>query len=185
MEIKDKYEENLKMKIVVLNGSPRKNGNTEIMCNTFAEAAKAHEVVRLDIAQMNIRGCMGCKYCYTHQGECVQKDDMAKVLETLKDANMVVFASPIYWFDITAQLKTVIDRLYACGSTGFHFNKTALLLNAGADHVFDAAIAQYKAMTSYLKWEDQGIITAPNMVEKGKMKECPELEKVKELAEKL
>ena len=51
---------------------------------------------------------------------------MSKVLQTLKDADMVVFASPIYWFDITAQLKTVIDRLYACGSTGFHFNKTAL-----------------------------------------------------------
>ena len=61
----------------------------------------------------------------------------------------------------------------------------ALLLNAGADHVFDAAIAQYKAMTSYLKWEDKGIITAPNMVEKGTMKECPELEKVKELAKNL
>ena len=110
---------------------------------------------------------------------------MADVLEALKDADMVVFASPIYWFDITAQLKTVIDRLYACGSIGFHFNKTALLLDAGADHVFDAAIAQYKAMTSYLKWEDQGIITVPNMVEKGTMKECPELSKVKELAQNL
>lgn len=173
------------MKVVILNGSPRKGGNTEIMAETFAKAAKKHEVEILNIASMNIKGCLGCKYCYEHQGECVQKDDMVKVLETLKDADMVVFASPIYWFDITAQLKTVIDRLYACGSTGFHFNKTALLLNAGADHVFDAAIAQYKAMTSYLKWEDQGIITAPNMVEKGKMKECPELEKVKELAEKL
>ena len=78
-----------------------------------------------------------------------------------------------------------LDTIYRFMVAGFHFNKTALLLNAGADHVFDAAIAQYKAMTSYLKWEDQGIITAPNMVEKGKMKECPELEKVKELAEKL
>ena len=185
MEIKDKYEENLKMKIVVLNGSPRKNGNTEIMCNTFAEAAKAHEVVRLDIAQMNIRGCMGCKYCYTHQGECVQKDDMENVFAELKDADMVVFASPIYWFDITAQMKTVIDRLYAGGSTGFHFHKTALLLDAGADHVFDAAISQYKAMTSYLKWEDMGIVTVPNMTEKGSMKVCPQLSEVVGLGEKL
>ena len=52
---------------------------------------------------------------------------------------------------MTAQLKTVIDRMYAGGSTGFHFHQTALLLDAGADHVFDAAISQYKAMTSYLK----------------------------------
>ena len=77
---------------------------------------------------------------------------MENVLAELSDTDMVVFASPVYWFDMTAQLKTVIDRLYACGSTGFHFNKTALLLDAGADHVFDAAIAQYKGMTAYLKW---------------------------------
>ena len=173
------------MKIVVLNGSPRKGGNTEIMAETFTKAATSHEVEILNIAHKNIKGCLGCKYCYAHQGECVQKDDMTEVLEVLKDADMVVFASPIYWFDITAQLKTVIDRLYAYGSTGFHFNKTALLLDAGADHVFDAAIAQYKAMTSYLKLEDQGIITVPNMVEKGTMKECPQLAKVKELAESL
>ena len=80
------------MKIVVLNGSPRKGGNTEIMINAFTEAAQKHEVVRLDIAHMNIRGCLACKYCYSHQGECVQKDDMGKVLEELKDADIDMFS---------------------------------------------------------------------------------------------
>ena len=105
------------MKIVVLNGSPRKGGNTEIMTQAFAEAARKNqnEVSILDVAPMNIRGCLGCKYCWAHKGECVQKDDMGKVFEALVDADMVVFASPIYWFDITAQMKTVIDRLYAGG----------------------------------------------------------------------
>ena len=93
--------------------------------------------------------------------------------------------SPIYWFDITAQMKTVIDRLYAGGSVGFHFHKTALLLDAGADHVFDAAIAQYKAMTSYLKWEDMGIITVPNMETKGSMTTAPNLAAVIRLGESL
>lgn len=173
------------MKIVVLNGSPRKNGNTEIMVQTFAKAASKHEVVIFNIASMKISGCLACKYCYSHSGECVQKDDMTEVLNALKDADMLVFASPIYWFDITAQLKTVIDRLYAFGSVGFHFHKTALLLDAGADHVFDAAIAQYKAMTSYLKWEDRGIIKVPNMTEKGSMTDSAELAKVISLAESL
>ena len=175
------------MKIVVLNGSPRKGGNTEIMVQAFAEAARKNqnEVSILDIASMNIRGCLGCKYCWAHKGECVQKDDMGKVLAALADADMVVFASPIYWFDITAQLKTVIDRLYACGSVGFHFHKTALLLDAGADHVFDAAIAQYKAMTSYLKWEDMGIITVPNMENKGSMATAPNLDAVVRLGDSL
>ena len=65
------------------------------------------------------------------------------------------------------------------------FHKTALLLDAGADHVFDAAISQYKAMTSYLKWEDMGIVTVPNMTEKGSMKVCPQLSEVVGLGEKL
>lgn len=173
------------MKIVVLNGSPRKDGNTEIMINAFAEASSKNDVVILNVASMNIHGCLGCKYCYAHQGECIQKDDMITVFDTLKDADMVVFASPIYWFDISAQLKTAIDRLYAGGSTGFHFHKTALLLDAGADHVFEAAIAQYKAMTSYLKWEDMGIITIPNMTQKGSMKEAPKLSDVIALGKSL
>lgn len=64
------------MKIVVLNGSPRKGGNTEIMTQAFAEAARKNqnEVSILDVAPMNIRGCLGCKYCWAHKGECVQKD---------------------------------------------------------------------------------------------------------------
>lgn len=175
------------MKIVVLTGSPRKGGNTQIMAEAFAKGARRaqHEVILLDVAAMNIHGCLGCQYCFAHHGECVQKDDMAKVFAALSDADMLVFASPIYWFDITAQMKTTIDRLYAGGSTGFHFHKTALLLNAGADHVFDAAIAQYKAMTSYLKWEDMGIITIPNMEKKGSMAVCPQLAQVEELGAQL
>lgn len=175
------------MKITVLNGSPRKNGNTQIMVEALKEGAEKNqqEVTILNVANKNIKGCLGCKYCYSHGGTCVQKDDMVHILDELKNTDMVVFASPIYWFDITAQLKTVIDRLYACGSTGFHFHKTALLLDAGADHVFDAAITQYKAMTSYLKWEDMGVIKVPNMLEKGSMKVCPQLEEVRKFGESL
>mgnify|MGYP000125688933 CR=1 FL=1 len=72
---------------------------------------------------------MACEYCFSHNGECAQKDDMTQVYAELKDADMVVFASPIYWFDITAQLKAVIDRLYVGATAGFHFHKTALLLD--------------------------------------------------------
>lgn len=175
------------MKIVVLNGSPRKGGNTALMAEAFAKGAegKGHEVQILDVAHMDIKGCMGCRWCYSHGGQCVQRDDMERVLQALSGADLTVFASPIYWFDITAQLKTVIDRLYACGSTGFHFHKTALLLDAGADHVFDAALAQYKAMTAYLKWEDMGIVLAPNMTEKGSMAQSPALAEAEALGGRL
>ena len=146
-----KEKEEVNVKIILLNVSPRRGGNTEIMINTFMENVKGHDVVKLNIALMNI----------------------------------MIFASPIYWFDMTAQLKTVIDRMYAGGSTGFHFHQTALLLDAGADHVFDAAISQYKAMTSYLKWEDLGIICVPNMENKGSMKESSKLGEVIQLAKSI
>ena len=171
------------MKIVIINGSPRAEGNTYILSAEFARGAMdaGNDVEIISLCGKQIKGCLGCKYCYTHKGECVQKDDMQNIMEKLAFTDMVVFASPIYWFDITAQLKAVIDRMYAFGSIGFHFNKTALLLNSGADHVYTAAIAQYKAMTGYMKWEDKGIITVPNMTEKGSMESSAVLKEVYQL----
>ena len=171
------------MKIGIINGSPRAEGNTYILSAEFARGAMdaGNDVEIISLCGKQIKGCLGCKYCYTHKGECVQKDDMQNIMEKLAFTDMVVFASPIYWFDITAQLKAVIDRMYAFGSIGFHFNKTALLLNSGADHVYTAAIAQYKAMTGYLKWEDKGIITVPGMTEKGSMESSPALKEAYQL----
>ena len=175
------------MKIVVLDGSPRKNGNTDIMVEAFKEGAlkNNHTVEILKIAAMNIRGCQGCQYCYSHEGQCVFKDDMKGIFEELKDTDMVVFASPIYWFDITAQLKCVIDRMYARGKIGFNFTKTALLLDSGANGVYEAALAQYKAMCSYLKWESVGEICIPNMTQKGSMNTSAMLQNVYELGKSL
>ena len=83
------------MNIVVLSGSPRKGANTDTMVEAFAETAREGgntvEVVR--VASKKIAGCLGCQYCFAHGGVCVQKDDMANVIESLKDADMVVFAS--------------------------------------------------------------------------------------------
>lgn len=175
------------MNITILNGSPRIGGNTEIMVDTFINGAKesGHKTTKINLAGKKIAGCLGCKYCFSHEGDCVQKDDMEEILKVLDQSDLVVFASPIYWFDITGQLKCVIDRMYARGKVGFNFNKTILLLDSGADKVYEAAIAQYKAMISYLKWEDKGIIAIPYMNEKGSMKNSPKLSEVYELGKSL
>ena len=166
------------MNIVVLSGSPRKGANTDTMVEAFAETARegSHAVEIVRVASKKIAGCLGCQYCAAHEGTCVQKDDMA---------DMVVFASPIYWFDITAQEKAVIDRLYAFGATGFPFTKTALLLDSHSDGVYDAAITAYKVACAYCKWEDQGIVTISGMEERDSMASSPKLEEVRELARKL
>lgn len=176
------------MNVVVLNGSPRHKGNTEIMVEAFAQEARAagHEVQVLSVGRMNIAGCKGCGYCLSHEGACVNGDDMTQVAEALKGADVVAFASPIYWFDITSQLKAVIDRMYRYAATGFPFHKTALLLDAGdGGPVFDAAITQYKASAEYCKWEDAGIVCVPNMEKKGSMAQAAQLDEVRRLARSL
>ena len=84
------------MNIVVLNGSPRKGANTDIMVEAFAQAAReqGHAVEVVPVARKRIAGCLGCKYCFSHEGVCAQKDEMGDVIESLKSADMVVFASP-------------------------------------------------------------------------------------------
>lgn len=175
------------MKITILNGSPRKGGNTETMVNEFVRGASeaGHETEIITVGNMNIRGCLGCQYCFSHDGQCVQKDDMQIVLDSIDQTDMVVFASPIYWFDMTAQLKAAIDRMYARAKVGIHFNKAALLLDSGSDHVFDAAIAQYKMTCGYLKWEDKGIIAIPGMTDKDSMKTNPALAEAYNLGKSL
>lgn len=175
------------MKIVILNGSLRANGNTEIMVKAFAKGAeeKGHRVTLVPLAGKKIGGCLGCQYCFSHEGQCVQKDDMKEILAHLDQADLVVFASPIYWFDITGSLKCVIDRMYARGKLGFHFSETALLLDSGSEGVYEAAIAQYQAMTSYLHWEDKGILTISGMTQKGDMKDSPKLKEVYALGKSL
>ena len=175
------------MNIVVLSASPRKGGNTAIMVDTFKEGAESagNTVEVVDVASLDIHGCRGCGYCFKNGGSCVIDDDMTGVREKLSHADMVVFASPIYWFDITSQLKATIDRMYAFGGCGFNFSKVALLLDSGSDGVYDAAIAAYKAMCGYLKWESMGIVTIPGMAEKGDMASNPKLADVRALGASL
>lgn len=149
------------MKIAVLNGSPR-IGNTAAMVNAFAEGAKeaGHEVEILHVGKMKINGCLGCEYCHTKgEGTCIQKDDMEKVMPAYKEADMIVFASPIYYFNMTAQLCAAVQRIYAIGKP-VKAVKAALLLSSGSPNPYEGSIAAYKATLALTELEDAGIITA-------------------------
>ena len=149
------------MKITILNGSPRKQ-NTAAMVDAFTEGAKAagHEVEVLQVGKMKIGGCLGCEYCHGKgEGKCIQKDDMEKVMPAYKDCDMIVFASPIYYFDVTAQLSAATQRVYAIGKPT-KATKAALLLSSASPNPFEGAIATYKTMIGYMGLEDAGIITA-------------------------
>ena len=176
-----------KMNIVVLSASPRTGGNTSIMVDAFREGAEAagNTVNVIDVAKKSIAPCKACTYCFAHNGACSIDDDMTAIRSGISKADMLVFASPIYWFDISAQMKLAIDRMYAFAGCGFNHTKVALLLNSGSPGVYDAAIAAYKAMNNYLKWEDMGIYTIPGMEAKGDMAKNPKLAEVRAFGESL
>mgnify|MGYP005755895061 FL=1 len=131
------------MKILVLNGSPRLNGNTMHMVKAFKKGAEdaGHSVDIENVAHMNIHGCLACEYCRTKEkAVCVQKDDMQKLYQKILEADMLVFASPIYYFTLSAQLQSVIHRTYAI-DVPKNIQKTALIMSSGSAFVYGLAIA--------------------------------------------
>ena len=102
-------------KVLILSGSPRKGGNSDILCDEFAQGAQeaGNEVEKIRVASNNIHPCSACYYCRDHGGACVYKDDMAEILQKMIDADVLVLASPVYFYSIDAQLKAVIDRTVA------------------------------------------------------------------------
>ena len=149
------------MKITILDGSPRKQ-NTAAMAAAFAESAQeaGHEAEIVKVGTMKIAGCKACEYCHGKgEGACIQKDDMDQVIAAYKDCDMVVFASPIYYFGMSAQIEAAIQRVYCIGKPP-KAAKAALILSSGSKGVYDGAIAQYKAMIGYMGIEDVGIVTA-------------------------
>ncbi len=149
------------MKIAIFNGSARKE-NTSAMIQAFREGAEAagHEVEEYQVGRMKIGGCLGCEYCHTKgEGNCIQKDDFEKILPAYKEADMIVFASPIYYFTMTAQMEAAIQRVYCIGKPA-KAKKAALLLSSGSPGVYDGAVAQFKAYMGYAGIENAGIFEA-------------------------
>lgn len=146
------------MKITILNGSPRKQ-NTAAMIDAFAEGAKeaGHEVEILHVGRMKIGGCLGCEYCHTKgEGKCVQKDDMEKVMPAYLESDMIVYASPVYYFGMTAQLAAAMQRVYCIGKPA-KAKKAALLLSSGSPETGKGAVETYQAAVGYMGIEDCGV----------------------------
>ena len=151
-------------KIVILNGSPRKNGKTASLVKAFVEGAESvgNEVKEFYIDGMNIASCKACEACSRNGGFCPQKDDMEKINEAYTDADVIVFASPMYWGGVTGQLKIVIDRLYAIQNRmGYEREiggrETALIMTARGNY-YPQALDFYHIFTEIMKWKDWGTV---------------------------
>lgn len=148
------------MNILVLNGSPRRNGNTAALVAAFKEGAesKGHVVDVANVGVMKINGCLACEYCHTRgEGKCVQQDDMQGLYPKLASADMVVIASPVHYWSFSGQIQSCITRWYAPGKPAA--KKYAMILSSGSEGVYEAMISQYKAVVEYFGATDCGIKT--------------------------
>jgi multimeric flavodoxin WrbA len=155
------------MKIVVLTGSPRRNGNSAYLAGQFIKGAReaGHEIFRFDSARQKVEGCTACNSCGMN-GDCVLKDDFEIVRPHIIAADMVVFATPMYYFGFSAQIKKVIDRFYAInGRIKGERKKTAFMMtyaNTAAEEA-QPVLMHYRALAQYLGWEDVGTVVAPGV----------------------
>ena len=150
------------MKIVILQGCPNRNGSTAILTEEFSRGAReaGHSITRFDLADMDVKPCTGCVAC-GYEGPCVQHDDSQKIRAEILSADMLVFATPLYYYGMSAQLKILIDRFCAINSSITRKHMKSALLSAAwnADGwTFDALEAHYKTLVRYLDLDDQGMI---------------------------
>lgn len=142
------------MKILVLNGSPRK-GNTVTAVTAFAEATQINnEVEVVDAYSLKIGPCMGCDACGCTNG-CVATDDTNMIIDKMVAADMIVFASPVYWWGITAQLKLVIDKAY-CKGAHLQNKKVGIIIIGGASvdsEQYKLIRGQFGCIAEYLNWD--------------------------------
>lgn len=168
------------MNVLVINGSPRPQGNTKQMVEAFREGAvsSGNKVNVIDVCQKKIGGCLACEYCHTKgNGNCIQKDDMQEIYDLLKEAEMLVIASPIYYHGISGQLKCVIDRFYSAAypKKPNKLKKVAMILSSGDANMYDGALFSFRGdFLDYLGLENMGVLTAHG-TENGSQKKLEEL----------
>ena len=161
------------MNILIINGSPRKSGNTELLAEAFAKgAAEHHHVEIVSVRDYKVNPCLGCNACFKTNGICAQKDDMTIIYEKMSQADMLVIASPVYFYGISAQMKSVIDRFHNPIRDTFHIKKTALLLVGAASlpELFDAILTEYNLCLKFFNIEDAGKVLVRGVKDKGDIK---------------
>ncbi|MDD5816595.1 MAG: flavodoxin family protein [Marinilabiliaceae bacterium] len=152
------------MKIVVITSSAHTRGTSNTLAGAFIKGATeaGHEVWRFDASGKRIHACLGCDTCTNKQEGCTFHDDMGPLYEHILDCDAIVFASPVYYFNVSAKLKAVIDRLYAYNEHLKGCRKAAMLIAMGDESgdSADVPTAFFNALTKYMQWVNMGVIAA-------------------------
>lgn len=178
-------------KIVVITGSPRKNGNSFAMTEAFIKAAEAkgHIVTRFDAAMKKLGGCYACETCFTTGKACTFDDDFNTIAPAILEANAVVFTTPVYWYSIPAQIKCVIDRIFSfvVGGKDIAGKECALITCCEEDDmsVMDGVRIPVERSAALLKWKMVGEVLVPGVLNTGDIEKTDGCKQAAALAEKI
>lgn len=179
-------------KIVILNGSPRKNGNTSALVKAFTEGAESagNTVTTFLLDSMEIHGCKGCFGGHSsRECPCVQKDDMQKIYPAVKESDVVVLASPLYYWNMSGQLRTAVDRLFALeegdGNLLRGNGRSGALLMTAEGNGFEDVVLYYDHLMEHLKWHNLGHVLAGGNMNVGDIAGKPQLQQAYDLGKSI
>jgi multimeric flavodoxin WrbA len=176
-------------KVLVLSASPRKGGNSDLLCDQFVLGAKeaGNQVEKIFLRDKKINYCTGCGTCQSNGGKCVQTDDMAEVLDKMIAADVVVMATPVYFYTMNGQMKTLIDR--TCPRYTEISNKDFYFIVAAADsskQAMDRTLEGFRGFTSCLTGaKEKGVIYGTGAWKIGDIEKSKAMTKAYEMGKKL
>lgn len=177
--------------VVVITGSPRKDGNSFAMTDSFIQAAQAlgHTVTRFDAAMLRLGGCRACETCFKTGKACSFDDDFNTIAPAVLAADAVVFTMPVYWYSIPSQIKAVIDRLYSLVVGGRDISGKECALIACCEEedrsVLDGVRIPMERTAALNKWKMVGEVLVPGVLRPGDIEKTDGCRQAAALAEKI
>ncbi|MBP3361245.1 MAG: flavodoxin family protein [Clostridia bacterium] len=175
-------------KIVVITGSPRKNGNSFAMTDAFIKAAeeRGHSIIRFDAAMKKLGGCHACETCYSTGKACSFDDDFNTIAPDILEADAIVFSMPVYWYTMPAQIKCVLDKIFSfvVGGKDISGKKCALITCCEENDmsVMDGVRIPYERSAALLKWQSVGEVLIPGVLNVGDIEKTDGCQKAAALA---
>lgn len=172
-------------KILILSGSPRKGGNSDLLCDEFMKGAQesGNQVEKIFLRSKKVMPCNACYYCKDHDGQCAIRDDMGEILDKMQKADVIVMASPVYFYSIDAQMKAVIDRCVARWTNipdkEFYYIMTAA---EDSDTVMDCTLECFRGFAACLDGaREKGVIYGKGVYEAGDIRKMPAMQEAYEM----
>lgn len=179
----------MKKNVLILSGSPRKGGNSDLLCDEFMKGAleSGNQVEKIFLRSKKVAPCNACYFCKHSGGQCAIKDDMAEILDKMQAADVIVMASPVYFYSIDAQMKAVIDRSVArwtnIPNKEFYYIMTAAEDSAS---VMDCTLECFRGFAACLHGaQEKGVIYGKGVYEAGAIKGMPAMKEAYEMGKRV